>query len=401
MLTLLPQICLLALPAVSQDIGAVSAISKGGEADESSGMSSWATDLAGDFLAGLFSELPWDWKGGLAVDGTLDWRAQGGSDRTKANLRSAEVTLNGNISEALETHISLHATRRHVELDHLTLAYTDLPGDGSLHFGRMPLRFGSQMHLHVHELSTASRPRVLEEYLGTTLTASGVHYDSFLLEGQAKSLRLYAGAFGSMHSEHHGRRHDHSRGGQELEAVGLSARLVGSGITAGSGDLRLGASWRTLPDYTLTVRGADAVAGLSNRIIGLAAEFSPTDAEWPLGLEYLPMNGDLGGSDDTGSGMIDLVAGSRAGWLLSYDRPLSERTSLGLTLSEFEHLDADADHETEFAAAWSWQAAGFLRVRLAASQQISDSEDDVTRIMLQLTGVIGSHDHDHGHEHRH
>ena len=401
MLTILPQILLLALSAPPQDFGTGSQIAKGGESDESSDVGSWAADFAGDFLADLFSALPWEWKGGLAVDGTLGWRARGGSDRTKAQLRSAELTLNGNISEALETHISLHATLRHVELDHLTLAYTDLPGDGSLHFGLMPLRFGSQMHLHVHELSTASRPRVLEEYLGTTLTTSGVHYDSFLMEGQGKSLRLYAGAFGSMHSEHHGQRHDHSRGDQELEAVGLSARLVGTGISAGSGDLRLGASWRTLPDYTLTVRGAAAAAGLSNRIIGLDAEFSPTAAEWTLGLEYLQMNGDLGGSDDTGNGLIDLVAGSRAGWLLSYDRPLSEKTSLGLTLSDFEHLDAGADHETEFAAAWSWQAAGFLRVRLAASQQVSNSEDDVTRIMLQLTGVIGSHDHDHGHEHRH
>ncbi|MEO2163928.1 MAG: hypothetical protein ABGY29_15525 [bacterium] len=379
----------------------MSGIAKDGADDDSSALGSWATDFAGDLLADLFSALPWDWEGGLAVDGTLGWRARGGSDRTKANLRSAEVTLNGNISEALETHMSLHATRRHVELDHLTVAYTYLPGDGSLHFGRMPIRFGRQMHQHVHELSTASRPRVLEEYLGTTLTTTGVHYDSFLIEGPVKSLRLFAGAFGSMDSEVHGRRHDHSVGNQELEAVGLSARLVGTGISAGSGDLRLGASWRTLPDYTLTVRGAAAAAGLSNRILGLDAEFSPTAAEWTLGLEYLQMNGDLGGSDDTGSGLIDLVAGSRAGWLLSYDRPLSEKTSLGLTLSDFEHLDAGADHETEFAAAWSWQAAGFLRVRLAASQQVSDSEDDVTRIMIQLTGVVGSHNHDHGHTHGH
>jgi hypothetical protein len=401
MVTLLPQICLLILATPSQDFGVVSELAKGGETDEAESVGSWAADFAGDLLTDLFSALPWDWQGGLAVDGTLGWRDRGGRDHAYAHLRSAEVNLNGHISEALETHVALHATRRHVELDHLTLAYTDLPGDGSLHFGRMPLRFGSQMHLHVHELSTASRPRVLEEYLGTTLTTSGVHYDSFLMEGQGKSLRLFAGAFGSMDSELHGRGGDRSRGGQELEAVGLSARLVGSGIPAGAGDLRLGASWRTLPDYTLSVRGAGAATGLSNRIIGLDAEFSPTAAEWTLGLEYLQMNGDLGGSDDTGSGLIDLVAGSRAGWLLSYDRPLSEKTSLGLTLSDFEHLDAGADHETEVAAAWSWQAAGFLRIRLAASQQVSDSEDDVTRIMLQLTGVIGSHDHDHGHEHRH
>lgn len=401
MLYVIPHACLLLLSAPSQDFGTASAIATDREADESADVGSWAADLAGDFLADLLSALPWDWKGGLAVDGTLEWREQGESDRTKAQLRSAELTLNGNIGDALETHISLHATLRHVELDHLTLAYTDLPGDGSVHFGRMPMRFGRQMHKHVHELSTVGRPRVLEEYLGTNLTTSGVQYDSYLLEGAEKSLRLFAGAFGSMNSEYHGRGHNHSRKGQDLEAVGLSARLVGSGISAGSGDLQLGASWRTLPDYTLTVRGAGAATGLSNRIIGLDAEFSPTAAEWALGLEYLQMNGDLGGSDDTGSGLIDLVAGNRAGWLLSYDRPLSEKTSLGLTLSEFEHLDAGADHETAFAAAWSWQAAEFLRVRLAASQQMSNSADDVTRIMIQLTGVIGSHDHDHGHEHRH
>jgi hypothetical protein len=301
----------------------------------------------------------------------------------------------------LETHVSLHATWQHVELDHLTLAYTALPGDGSLHFGRMPLRFGSQMHLHVHELSTAGRPRVLEEYLGTTLTTSGVHYDSFLMEGADKSLRVFAGAFGSMDSELHGRRHHHSRGNQELEAVALSARLVGSGIPAGSGDLRLGASWRTLPDYTLTVSGAGAATGLSNRVIGLDAEYSPSAAEWTLGLEYLEMSGDLGGRKDKGSGLLDLVSGNRSGWLLSYDRPLSEETSLGLMFSDFEHLNAGADHETEIAATWSWQATGFLRVRLAASQQVRASEEDVTRILIQLTGVIGRHDHDHGHDHRH
>jgi hypothetical protein len=401
MVIVLPQICLLILATPSQDLGTVSGIAKDGGSDEGESVGSWAADFAGDLLVDLFSALPWDWQGGLAVDGTLGWRDRGGSDSTKAQLRSAEVNLNGHISEALETHVSLHATLRHVELDHLTLAYTDLPGDGSLHFGRMPLRFGSQMHLHVHELSTASRPRVLEEYLGTTLTTSGVHYDSFLIEGPGKSLRLFAGAFGSMDSELHGRRHDDSKGDQKLEAVALSARLVGSGIPAGAGDLRLGASWRTLPDYTLSVRGAGTATGLSNRILGVDAEYSPPAADWTLGLEFLQISGDLGGSEGVGSGPLNLVSGNRSGWLMSYDRPLTEKTSLGLMLSDFEHLDAGADHETELAAAWSWQAAGFLRVRLAASQQVSASADDVTRIMIQLTGVIGQHDHDHGHEHGH
>jgi hypothetical protein len=398
MMTLLSPICLLALSVPSQDLGTVSGLERGHEPDESEG--SWAADLAGDLLADLLSALPWDWEGGLAIDGTLSWSDRGGRNRTRAHLRAAELILNGDIGNVLETHVSVHATHDHVDLDHLTLGYTDLPGDGSVHFGRMPIRFGLQMHQHVHELSSASRPRILGEYLGTTLTTSGVHYDSFLLDGPSKSLRLFAGAFGSMHSEHAGRGHDHSTGGQELEAVGLNARLVGSGLPVGDGDLQVGASWRTIPDYTLTVRGAGSATGLSNRTMGLDAEYSPTDAGWTLGLEYLQLSGDLGSDDDGGSGILDLVSGDRSGWLLSYDRPLTERTSLGLILSEFEHLDAEADRETEVGAAWSWQAADFLRVRLAASQQ-SSAEDDVTRVMVQLTGVIGHHDHDHGHAHRH
>ena len=401
MVALLPQICLLVLSAPPQDLGTVSGIAKDGGSDESSSVGSWATDFAGDLLADFLSALPWDWEGGLAIDGTLGWRDRGGSDHTQAHLRSAELILNGDVSDALETRISLHATRRHVELDHLTLAYTKMPGDGSLHFGRMPLRFGSQMHQHVHELSTANRPRVLEEYLGTMVTATGVHYDSFLIEGQDQSLRLFAGAYGSMDSEVHGRRHDHSQGNQDLEAVALSARLVGSGLSVGDGDLQLGASWRSLPDYTLNVRGAGTATALSNSAIGLDAAYSPSTADWTLGLEYLEMSGDLAGQKNEDSGLLDLVSGNRSGWLLSYDRPLTEKTSLGLLLSEFEHLDAEADRETEVGAAWSWQATYYLRVRLAASQQVSSAEDDVTRVMVQLTGVIGHHDHDHGHAHRH
>lgn len=401
MLTLLSQICLLTFLAPPQDLGTPSGIAKGGGPDESAGETSWAADFAGDLLADLLSALPWDWEGGLAIDGTLGWSDRGGRDRTRARLRSAELVLNGFIGDALETHLSLHANSDHVELEHLTLGYTDLPGDGSLHFGRMPIRFGRQMHQHVHELSSASRPRLLGEYLGTTLSTTGVHYDSFLIDDQAKSLRMFAGAFGSMHSEHEGRGHDHSTGGQKLEAVGLSARLVGAGIPVASGNLQLGASWRTIPDYTLTVSGAGSATGLSNRIMGLDAEYSPTDAGWTLGLEFVEMSGDLGSDDDGDSGMLDLVSGNRSGWLLSYGRPLTERTSLGLILSEFEHLDAEGDSETEAGAAWSWQAADFLRVRLAATQQVSDSENDLTRVMIQFTGVIGQHNHDHGHDHGH
>ena len=134
---------------------------------------------------------------------------------------------------------------------------------------------------------------------------------------------------------------------------------------------------------------------------GATAAYSPSAADWTLGLEYLEMSGDLAGQKNEDSGLLDLVSGNRSGWLLSYDRPLTEKTSLGLLLSEFEHLDAEADRETEVGAAWSWQATDYLRVRLAASQQVSSAEDDVTRVMVQLTGVIGHHDHDHGHAHRH
>ena len=125
MVALLPQICLLVLSAPPQDLGTVSGIAKDGgsdeSSDESSSVGSWATDLAGDLLADFLSALPWDWEGGLAIDGTLGWRDRGGRDHTHAHLRSAELILNGDIGEALETHISLHATRRHVVLDHLTL----------------------------------------------------------------------------------------------------------------------------------------------------------------------------------------------------------------------------------------------------------------------------------------
>lgn len=358
-----------------------------------------------------------------AIGGVLDtWLrwidndAAGADDGLTIELRSAEFTVNTWIDpNTWAWAVLVGEPEEGIEVEEAAAVYQGFGGNSTLRAGRFFVDFGKQMQAHVHDLPTFERPAVLRAYLGDELGGTGVQYDNWFASGDSGAIRYSIGVFDSLAAGHgHGDEEEEEGAAittaelKEIDELSLTARLTGFHDVGDNGVFQWGVSARALPEFAFDADLEDGTEltseGNSNHIFGVDLTYGTTSdsgtSGWTFGGEFLMYDGDIAAEvDDNGTpanfadDFLTVVDDDRSGFYVWADHKMSERNSLGVLYSEFEHTEAEAPSESEIVLYYSRNLTEFSRLRFGVSLNDPDEGDESTAFLVQFTNFFGSHAH--------
>ena len=356
---------------------------------------------------------------GGVIDSWLRWidpDAAGAEDGVSIELRSAELTFNTWIDPNTWAYaVIVGEPEEGFEVEEAAAIYQGFEGNSSLRAGRFFVDFGKQMQAHVHDLPTFERPAVLREYLGDELGGTGVQYDNWFSSGEKGAIRYSIGVFDSL-AEGHGHGEEEGEEGaspttaelKDIDELSLTARLTGFHDVGENAILQWGISARALPEFAFDADLDDGTEltseGLSNNILGLDLTYGWTNESgnsgWTFGGEFLMFDGDIGAEvNDNGTpgnladDFLDVLDDDRSGFYVWADHQMSERNSIGVLFSDFEHPEEGAPSESEIVAYYTRNLTELSRLRFGVSLNDSDEDGETTAFLVQYTNFFGSHAH--------
>ena len=338
---------------------------------------------------------------GLFFDTVFEHVDRPSDDGFGLDVRTLGITVAGQMGDTWQGHATIVHADGEFELEEAAVTHT-IADDSTLRVGRFFAEFGRQMHLHVHDLPTPERPRVLAEFLGDELGGTGVEFTRTLAHSNNSTWHASLGIFdelGVPERELVGSNGDLSiverQTQRNADEFALAARL-GHGSHGSQGALQWGVSARHVADFALT-RESDGLtaAGLRSTVFGADATYESRapdgSSPWALGAEYLVSSGDLSAQLDGGA--LTPFDDTVKGFYFWGERRLDSNNALGLLLGRHERPVPMTPEETEFGAYYAHQLNASARLRFAVSQHDSQGAPPVTRLMIQLTMFSGAHDH--------
>ncbi len=329
--------------------------------------------------------------------------------------RTFELSVSGDLSPRTRYFATGIYEDSDPDITEAAIVLTGLGGNGSLAIGRTSLDFGKQMQLHRHELKTIERPLVLRTFLGDWSWGDGVRYDNWFASGDHSAVRFSLGVFGRVGAD--GERTKDpvlapfERDFRQPDTIGLTARITGYSDITPTSQFQVGASYRTIPEFTLDYDPSGAfVEGLNNGLLGVDATFAWTDLsgikQWTMGAELLWFNGDIGTTvSDSGTPLdpsddnFTVLEDDAVGFYLYGDYGFDERNSLGLQYSWVE-LPQTTGPELGEVDLYFTRFVRLLspedRLRFGVTFAHNDGLDESVRFVVQFTTGLGSHTRESG-----
>ncbi|MCB9833093.1 MAG: hypothetical protein H6807_11530 [Planctomycetes bacterium] len=330
-------------------------------------------------------------------------------------LRGVEITIAGEVDDALEYYVALHIDEDEgLELEEaFALARNLLPDTFSLKFGRFNVDHGKTSPLHEHELPIVDKPGVIQDYLGGSLRGTGVELHHWLPLGD-DLLRWSLGVFNTADSDAHviggplaGEHHHHEDedllpGERGLENFAFNARIT--------------AIFELTPDSTLQVGGSLLWAPEQRGVLEHDHEDEDEDDEEPIirDLEKLTLSFDLTyrnidpsdgsgfealaeflfNSQETGDPETGEVDRHHAfGFHVVGEYHLDQWLSLGAAFDWYERaLEPGESWDVGAFVTWKWNEFNRLRLEGRWYEDTTFGEDYVL-VLVQWTTTIGNHGH--------
>lgn len=365
---------------------------------------------------------------GMAFDAALVHMDSDDEEGFDAQLKLAEITMQGPLSPNWWGGFALETNSEEVALTESALYYTGLGDRSALRAGKFFVDFGKQMQIHVHDLDVPDRPAVLKEYLGFELPGTGIQYDHWSPIGDDTAFRFSVGLFSEMaahdhgdhggHGEHgHEEEEEDEHGGVEMHMEGeyrdlsdmiMTARATAMTDVGANGVFQIGASIKTIPDFAFEGEGENDLAeevefeaeGLDQSVTGfdLTYEWNSDDgmSGWTFGGELLRVSGDIAGEivdDETANVDLEIFNGDVQGWYAFAQHDMDDSNSFGVMISTFEHLEEETPEDTETSIYWNHYPTEYTRLRVAAVNRESDEEEDSQALVFGLSGWFGAHGH--------
>ncbi len=324
--------------------------------------------------------------------------------------RTFEVSLDGRFSPRSRFYATGLYEDRDLDLAEAAFVLGGLGGNGSLSLGRTALDFGKQMQLHRHELRTVERPLALRTFIGDWSWGDGARYDNWFAAGDQTAVRFSLGVFGRVGAE--GEESKDPRvapfleDSREPDSPAFNARLTGYTNVTPTSQFQVGASYRSVPDFTFDFEPSGGkVEGLNSGLLGIDATLGWTDLtgtrSWTVGGELLWFNGDIGTALDIDATPLDLtddtftvLTDDTIGFYVFGDYGADEYNSFGFQYSWVEEPASNGPELGEFDLYYTRYLNALTptdRLRFGATLAHHDTLDESVRFVVQYTVGIGAH----------
>lgn len=346
------------------------------------------------------------------VDLLADYRITNapGEDGFDLDVRTLELTFGGQITPLTRFYTTTIYEDSDLDIGEAAVVFEGIGRNGSLVLGRSFLDFGKQMQHHRHELKTIERPLALRAYLGDWSFGDGLRYDNWFASGDQSAVRFSAGLFGNVGAEGEPNPDvDVAEFENDLRntgSLGITARITGYADITSLSQFQVGASYRSLADFTFDYAPSGAfVDGLNNGLLGVDATFAWTDLtgarQWTLGTELLWFAGDIGATlDDSGTPGVPfddnftVIEDDAVGFYLYGDYGLDEKNSIGAMYSWAELPQTGGPEAGELDFYYTRFFGGVTeddRLRFGLTLAHNDSADESVRFVVQYTTGFGTH----------
>jgi hypothetical protein len=322
-------------------------------------------------------------------------------DGFDTGLRAGEITVSTWIDPKAWAYGVIVFSDEGVELEEGAVHYVGFEGNETLRIGRFFVDFGKQMQAHQHALRTPDRPAVLREFLGAELGGDGIEFDNWFTVGDDTIVRYSLGAFQGLSvfaSEEGPMAVSPDR--PELDQLAFTARITGFSSLTDQTTLQLGASLRSIPDYTiLDETSGTSATGLDNNVYGFDATWGWTDETntktWTAGGEFLVNTGDLSAAVSEpvpGTFALSVLDDTATGFYVFADHAWDRFHSAGVQFSSVETASPGLPTLDETDLYYTYKLSEFQRLRFALTNSDLDGDQD-TRFGIQYTAFMGPHSH--------
>jgi len=318
-----------------------------------------------------------------------------------SGLTAGEITISTWVDPKAWAYGVIVFDEEGVGLEEGAVHYVGFDGNETIRIGRFFVDFGKQMQMHQHQLRTPVRPAVLSEYLGAELGGDGIQFDDWFTMGDDTIVRFSIAAFQSLSVfESEDGPMAVSPDSPQPDQLAFTARLTGFSSLTDQQTLQLGASLRSVPDFTIVDEESGASAeNLDNNVWGLDATWGWADdtntKTWTAGGEFLVNTGDLNGTVSEpvpGTFVLSALNDTATGYYAFVDHAWNRYDSAGLQYSSLETASTGLPTLSETVAYYTHKLSEFQRLRFAITNRDLDGQQD-TSFGIQYSAFMGPHSH--------